>query len=626
MGCRDCCWDMTGCQERVKRGLTSFAWWYGQMVCNHPTPFIVLPILICTGLGCGIFAMDIEKDAETLFYPKGTQAIKDRTHLNELFPNLNNKTYSPFSQNTWPKFFRVVFEVRNSSQSIFSNKVIGEIQGFLRKIMDELKTKKQGLRWENVCARFQNTCVIAGGQYTMPDFIRQLRTKNVTYPVWVAPDGSRTDLSLNIAGPVTDKNGILLEAKLLLVSFILFEDPEWSDVAVEFTQKTTLKYVSMTYEGTDTLENELYLATKGDIWLFMFTLIACIAYAILSTMGGDMVSTRSLLAFVGVLAALFGILASIGFLSLCGLKYTNIVGITPYLVIGIGVDDMFLLMSSWSDTLSSTELTVSERVSTTLTVAGVGITVTSLTDFLAFLVGGSSIFFSVQIFCIYTGVAVLFVYLCHVTLFIACLSLHGRRVYSNRHCVTCRTAKSRNELKDKGRSIVCWFLCGGQIPMHARDDESMCEKLPRILLPIVIFHRSFRYLILVGFGVLVAVSIYGYAHLEQGLEFTDLVQEDSYYRENVFQLDKHFPDRIPVSFVIDGEVNYAAEAVQRQMKALLDNAKKDEFIDPTVEHCWLTKFLKSAFYTDSAHFFLDLEEFLKNHTAYVPDIRYCFHL
>lgn len=49
------------------------------------------------------------------------------------------------------------------------------------------------------------------------------------------------------------------------------------------------------------------------------------------------------------------------------------------------------------------------------------ITVTSLTDFLSFLVGALTPFPCVRIFCIYTGVAVGFIYLWHVTFFGGCL-------------------------------------------------------------------------------------------------------------------------------------------------------------------------------------------------------------
>ena len=86
------------------------------------------------------------------------------------------------------------------------------------------------------------------------------------------------------------------------------------------------------------------------------------------------------------------------------------------------MDDMFLVMSSWSETLHLREISVSQRVSMTLMFAGVGMTVTSVTDLLAFLVGSTSVFFSVEIFCIYTGTFT-------ACLFLASVSSSARRTH-----------------------------------------------------------------------------------------------------------------------------------------------------------------------------------------------------
>ncbi len=53
--------------------------------------------------------------------------------------------------------------------------------------------------------------------------------------------------------------------------------------------------------------------------------------------------------------------------------------------------------------------------------AAISITVTSLTDFLSFIVGALTPIPCVSIYCMYTGVAVGFIYLWHITFFGACL-------------------------------------------------------------------------------------------------------------------------------------------------------------------------------------------------------------
>ena len=170
----------------------------------------------------------------------------------------------------------------------------------------------------------------------------------------------------------------------------------------------------------------------------------------------------------------------------------------------------------------------------------------------------------------------LFVYLSHMTLFTACLSLHGRRVYASRHCLSCRPVRPRHELQQQGRSALYRFCCGGHTPHAARDDESLCERLPRWLLPKMVVNRWVRYVVPVFFCALTAVSVYGAVHIQPGLQLKNLVLESSYYHRYLTVKEKYFVDHIPIGFNIIGEVNYSDVKVQEQVKELLKTAKRDK--------------------------------------------------
>lgn len=75
---------------------------------------------------------------------------------------------------------------------------------------------------------------------------------------------------------------------------------------------------------------------------------------------------------------------------------------------GIGVDDMFMLMSGISN--AEYEDDVETRIGETMRTSGVSITITSLTDLLAFAAGASSVFLSVRNFCIYCGKYILHIH------------------------------------------------------------------------------------------------------------------------------------------------------------------------------------------------------------------------
>ena len=71
------------------------------------------------------------------------------------------------------------------------------------------------------------------------------------------------------------------------------------------------------------------------------------------------------------------------------------------MVSGIGVDDMFILLSGLTKAVS--ERSPEKRVALMMRYSGVAITITSLTNIIAFGCGAASTFKSVRNFCVYTG-------------------------------------------------------------------------------------------------------------------------------------------------------------------------------------------------------------------------------
>jgi predicted RND superfamily exporter protein len=69
---------------------------------------------------------------------------------------------------------------------------------------------------------------------------------------------------------------------------------------------------------------------------------------------------------------------------------------------GIGIDDMFIIYASFTKQQDKCAET-SKIIANTFRKAGVSITITSVTDFLAFIVGVVSDFKGVQIFSLYAG-------------------------------------------------------------------------------------------------------------------------------------------------------------------------------------------------------------------------------
>lgn len=81
-----------------------------------------------------------------------------------------------------------------------------------------------------------------------------------------------------------------------------------------------------------------------------------------------------------------------GICSAFGVPYGPVHTSLPFLLMGLGVDDMFVIMACWDDLpVTHRSSPLHERIGLMLKHAGVSITVTSVTDILAFIVGSSTV-------------------------------------------------------------------------------------------------------------------------------------------------------------------------------------------------------------------------------------------
>ena len=194
------------------------------------------------------------------------------------------------------------------------------------------------------------------------------------------------------------------------------------------------------------------------------------------------------------------------------------------------------------------------------------------------------------------------------------MTINEKRVNDNRHFLTCRKTKSKEELKDEGRSAKYVFCCGGTPPTSRVESESFLDKLPRWLFPKIVLRTPLKIIILVIFAGYLAAAIYGCVKIKQGLEFKQLVAEDSYYYKYATWTEEYFKRVRPVSFIIDSTYTYFDPAVQSQVEALLTSAKNDEYFNSNFELSWLASFKTSPYYDGSseANFIEALQNFLSD--------------
>ena len=128
---------------------------------------------------------------------------------------------------------------------------------------------------------------------------------------------------------------------------------------------------------------------------------------------------RILISIVGLATVYLAILAGTGISYLLEYYKSDMSETIPFLMLGIGIDDMFVICNSVDQTPLNQP--ASKRIRSAMYHAGPSITITSLTNAFAFLAGSGSSIVAVESFCIHCTFSILMLYTAVLTIFLPML-------------------------------------------------------------------------------------------------------------------------------------------------------------------------------------------------------------
>ncbi len=263
------------------------------------------------------------------------------------------------------------------------------------------------------------------------------------------------------------------------------------------------------------------------------------------------------------------------------------------------------MISCWQKTEVDKDVEV--RLADTYKEAGVSITITTLTDVLAFYVGLATPFRSVQSFCLYTSTALLFCYIFNITFFGACLALNGRREKGNRHWLTCMKVP-----KATGDDIGCCVGGAYDEDTHKEIETPMDSFFKNYYGPLLtrVWVKTLVCLIYAGY---LAVSIYGCFQMQEGLDVKNLAEDGSYVGSYYDKEDEFFSAFGPnVMLVIkDEDFEYWNPTARKNLDLCFDNFQNLTMADSGIMPVsWLSEYMQFAL---NAGFDLDNETQFKSH-------------
>lgn len=108
----------------------------------------------------------------------------------------------------------------------------------------------------------------------------------------------------------------------------------------------------------------------------------------------------------GVLNIGLAVVAAYGLAGYIGLLFTPLMSILPFIMLGVGVDGMFVLQAALDATDSNESMLT--RMAETMRQGGVSVAVASVTNFGAFMIGSNTSLPALAAFSVYAALGLLF--------------------------------------------------------------------------------------------------------------------------------------------------------------------------------------------------------------------------
>ncbi|XP_066586753.1 patched domain-containing protein 3 [Prorops nasuta] len=581
----------------------------GLTVGKHPGYFVIIPVLLAFICFTGYQRIHYEIDPEYLFSPINGPGKTERAIVEQYF-KVNYSHQFNVGRITRPGRFGHVIIVPKDGDKNMLRTVIWDEMRELDKIIRDVKVTFDGeiFGYEDVCARWLDQCFtndILNLHHVLGDV--EKGELNLTFPVMFNPVTWDAHLFPVYFGgsKISDDFTIVTVPSVQLAYFITVDNPRqdqigsaWEEAFLtrvgEAEDSGIFKHISVARFASRTLELELEANTKTVVPYFSSTFLLMGFFSIVTCMMTDWVRSKPWLGLLGNVSAAMATVSAFGLCMYLGVDFIGINLAAPFLMIGIGIDDTFVMLAAWRRTCISKP--VPERMAQTLSEAAVSITITSLTDMISFFIGIMSPFPSVQIFCIYSGFAVVFTFVFHLTFFSGCVAISGYCEQKNLHSVIC--CKVQPLSKSSHRSWLYRMLCtGGVDPEHPDNPidnpEHGCMTWFRDYLAAALNCKPIKVLIILIFTVYLMGALYGLTTLQEGLDRRKLSKEDSYsiafYDREDFYF-REFPYRIQV--IVSGEYNYSDPVIQKQMENLTRSLENSTYIsEPTYTESWLRSFL-----------------------------------
>ncbi|EON97228.1 putative patched sphingolipid transporter protein [Phaeoacremonium minimum UCRPA7] len=559
----------------------------GHWAARFPAITVFTSLLIVVVLSLGWIRFDIEKDPARLWVSPTSAAAQEKAFFDDNFGPFYRAEKLFLVNDTQPSGPGPVLSYDTIIWWMDVEKSIKQLKGpkFGATLGDVcLKPTGSACVVQSVAAYFENEPALVG-KNSWKDDLRHCAQS----PVDCRPEyGQPLDPGMILGG--YPKSGDVAEATAMTVTWVVNNFPEGtSEVARAMDWEEALKnrLLDLQKEAEDrglrlsfsteiSLEEELNKSTNTDAKIIVISYIIMFLYASVA-LGSTTLGLRDLLrhpaisvvqskfslGVAGIVIVLMSITSSIGLFSWAGLKATLIiVDVIPFIVLAVGVDNIFLIVHEFERVnISHPDDEVELRVAKALGRMGPSILFSAITETVSFALGTFVGMPAVRNFAAYAAGAVLINALLQVTMFVSVLTWNQHRVEDSRvdcfPCIQLRAARVHlNGSNGNGLSSRYY---------EAPEESTLQQFIRKQYAPFLLGKKT-KAIIVMIFAGLFAAGVALLPEVELGLDQRVAIPDGSYLIPYFNDLYDYFDSGPPVYFVTRGR-NFTERKHQQEICA-----------------------------------------------------------
>uniref|UniRef100_A0A0N4Z1W4 SSD domain-containing protein n=1 Tax=Parastrongyloides trichosuri TaxID=131310 RepID=A0A0N4Z1W4_PARTI len=486
---------------------------------KYPKIFIYLPIIITVvSVFCALNTKVSKNNSLEIFLPNDLESFKDVKRIQEMFIN-----QEPIRDDYYildKKIAYFIIEDRTSESNILRNSII-ETVATIHNLVMNLKTEN-GKKFNDLCLKRNHLCQ----QHPITMLMKKDTALNITKLMARYPYMNFGNLTIDnthiFGGVMVDEetrdkrgNSKILKAKSIRMSYQLNNEDkdidEWMTLFNNQMENIKIREGKLYYISSISLPREL--AKNGDSlipylpWMGIILMISTVGFCISS----KSLFSRPFLGICSLINAGMSVLTSISILICIGFPFSEIVYIIPFLMLSIGTDNMFLMLQAWKTKVEVKDLNYLETikiVSEAIEDVSVPILMTALTDSISYLIGSYSNFFIVKLFCTYSALSIIVMFIYQSTFLTGIMIL---------------TCKSEIEGNDINLEVKLKWLS-----KYSEGYYWLMEKYTNLLE-----RKESSYIVCVLFVIYLSLSGYYISKMDIGINMGNLVSENSYINEEI---------------------------------------------------------------------------------------------